>query len=337
MDNPRFVMPDPGVPRIALERLEIDSPEAAQHVAESRPFVTRVHGPMLEWTPDLLREKVGANLVPVWKRDGTRPLLPISQFLDLVDNAEQASEDYVLHNFPIMQLWGIDGPVPGMEPLLDDLRLPAYIKRERIREMFAWARNAGWYDNKSHCEPNAASNFNVQIRGKKHVWLFPPEDAGALGVATTNREELVTPPFFSQNQKVFAPSEEHPEFKSVTCYETVLEPGDAVYIPVFWFHWFVHYNAYQLNFNVWFDGGPLLLNPVAAEWSYMTALCIALGGFKNATERFAALPIETQELLTSIASTLVQNRACTDLAARTIAKRDAPDGTLDPKVFTKKK
>jgi hypothetical protein len=244
-DDSTFVMPDPGVPRIPLVRLDIDSAEAARYVAESRPFVTRINWPARDWTPDYLREKVGTNRVPVWKRDGTRPELTISEFLDLVDNAKQASEDYVLHNFPIIKLWGADGPVAGMEALLADLQIPAFVQRDRIREMFVWARNSGAYDNKSHCEPNAAANFNVQIRGKKHVWLFPPEDAGALGVATTNRDELVTPPFFSQTQRVFAPSEEHPEFREVRCYETVLEPGDAIYIPVFWFHWYVHHDFYQ--------------------------------------------------------------------------------------------
>ncbi|CAN5386119.1 hypothetical protein BH11MYX1_BH11MYX1_39080 [soil metagenome] len=334
-DDVAFTMPEPGVPTIPLDRLELDSKEAARYAAESRPFVTRVDWPALQWTPDYLRQKVGTNLVPVWKRDGTRPNLSISSYLDLIDDTKRASEDYILHNFPIIKLWGDEGQVAGMEPLLADLRLPAFIHADKIREMFAWVRNGGWHDNKSHCEPNAAANFNVQLQGKKRVWLFSPDDAGLLGVATTKREELVTPPFFSQTQTVFKPSEDHPSFANVRCYETVLEPGDAVYIPVFWFHWFVHYDLYQLNFNVWFDAGPIPLSPISAEWSFMTALCLTLGGFASANEKFAALPIETQELLTSIATALVADRRCTDLEQRGSAKKGAPDIALDLKSFTK--
>ena len=335
-DDGAFVMPDPGVPRIPLDRLAIDSEQAARYAAESRPFVTRIDWPARKWTPDYLRDKVGANLVPVWKRDGTRPNLSIAAYLDLIDNFAQSNEDYVLHNFPIMKLWGFDGAVAGMEPLLEDIRLPSFIHADKIREMFAWVRNGGWHDNKSHCEPNAAANFNVQLQGKKHVWLFSPEDAGLLGVATTKREELVTAPFFSQTQTIFKASEDHPGFKDVRCYEAVLEPGDAVFIPVFWFHWFVHYNLYQLNFNVWFDAGPIPLSPISSEWSFMTALCLTLGGFPTANEKFAALPIETQDLLTQIASTLVNDRRCTDVKLRAPTKKGAPDTLLHPKLFTKK-
>jgi len=106
------------------------------------------------------------------------------------------------------------------------VRLPSFIAPDQVKEMYVWARNVGWYDNRSHCEPSAAAAINLQIRGKKHVWLFPPEDAGLLGVASP-REEMMTPPFFSADQHVYRPSPEHPGFANVRCYEAVLEPGDA--------------------------------------------------------------------------------------------------------------
>jgi len=328
MDTP-FTMPDPGVPRIPIERLDIDSAQAARYVAESRPFVARVDWRALAWTPEHLRDRVGDKCVPVRKRDGSRVEVTIATFLDLVEHSREAAAEYVLHNYPVMKVWGAGGPNPDLACLLDDVRWPSFIARDQVKEAYVWVRNIGWYDNKSHCEPNAAAAINLQIRGKKHVWLFPPEDAGLLGAASS-RGDMMEPPFFSANQTVYHPSPEHPEFANVRCYEAVLEPGDAVHIPVFWYHWFVHYNLYQMNFNIWFGGPAIRLSPVAAEWSYMNALCLALGGFKHAKDRFLALPHETQELLCRIANTLIEDRRCTDVAGWEDAKRDAPRLAIDP-------
>lgn len=330
-----FVMPDPGVPTVAIERLDIESEQAARYVAESRPFVARVDWPALQWTPAYLKAKVGGTIVPVRKRTGDRVEVTISEFLDLVENHKEATADYVMHNYPIMKLWGHDGPSPEMECLLADVRLPRWMERDRIQEMYLWARNAGWYDNKSHCEPNAAAAINVQLRGKKHVWLFSPDDAGLLGAASP-RDEMMGPPFFSANQTVYRASAEHPGFANVRCYETVLEPGDALHIPTFWYHWFVHYNLYQMNMNVWFKRDVLPITPVSAEWAYMNALCFSLGGWSVAHDRFAALPVETQELLHKIAVTLIEDRRCTNAQLCGQSRVDAPKIVIDPKEFTKR-
>ena len=46
-----FVFPDPGVPTLPLERLEIDSEQAARYVAEARPFIARIRDwGALEWS-----------------------------------------------------------------------------------------------------------------------------------------------------------------------------------------------------------------------------------------------------------------------------------------------
>lgn len=330
-----FVMPDPGVPTIPIERLDLMSEQAARHIAESRPFVARVDWPALQWTPEYLKAKVGACIVPLRKRTGERVEVTIAEFLDLVDRQREAAAEYVIHNYPIMKIWGYDGIVPEMACLLEDLRLPPWIARDRIQEMYVWARNMGWHDNKSHCEPNAGAAINVQLRGKKRVWMFAPEDAGLIGAASP-REEMMEPPFFSAGQTVFAPSAEHPEFARVRCYETVLEPGDALHIPTFWYHWFVHYDVYQMNVNMWFARESVPISPVAAEWAFMNALCFSLGGWAAAKERFAELPLETQELLNKIAVTLIEDRRCTDVKQWQVARREAPKITIDPKEFTKK-
>jgi hypothetical protein len=333
MTQEDFVMPDPGVPCIPIERLDLYSEQAARYVAEARPFIARVDWPALEWSPALLREKVGGAHVATHKRSGEPATLTISKFLDLVDDAASASSEYVMHNYPIIKLWDFAGPNPELAALRADVRLPTFIQPDRISGMYVWARNSGWYDNQSHTEQNAAAAVNLQVRGRKHVWLFPPDDARMLGLQV-RREELMTPPFLSANQTIYRASPEHPEFEHVRCYETVLEPGDLIHIPTFWFHWFVHYNLYQINFNCWFSTDRIALSPVSAQWAYMTALSLALGDLPNLTERFAQLPVATQELLTKIANLLMEDRRCTDSMLWREVHKVRAHVTLDPKAFT---
>ncbi|MDB4957891.1 MAG: hypothetical protein JWO36_5460 [Myxococcales bacterium] len=332
-----FVFPDPGVPKIPIERLDdINSDKAARYVAEHRPFVVRVDWPALQWGPDYLRATAGTVPIRTWKKTGEEVEMPLSEFLTLVEDPVTHKRDYVVHNYPVIKLWDWWGKKREYEQLLRDVPLPGFINPDRISGMNVWVRNTGWFDNKSHCESNAAAAINLQVRGKKHVWLFPPEDAHLLGVEVP-RESLMEPAYFANVQTVFRPSPEHPEFANVRCYETVLEPGDAIHIPTFWYHWFVHYNVFQMNLNCWFSTDTIQMSPVAGDWAYMNALSIALGDLGNLRERFAQLPVETQDLLTKISHLLVGDPRCTDsmMYRRLFAAREKQ--VLDPSMFTKKK
>ncbi len=302
MTTQDFKFPDPGVPRIPIERVDLYSERAAHLAALSRPFVAKVDWPALQWTPEYLRKKIGHGTVPMLLRNGEKVKVSVNQYIDVIDNMRSGTGEYVAHNYPVIGIKGRSAN-PDFECLTADLRLPSFIRDDNTTDMWIWLKNAGCYDNKSHAEPNAAANLNLQVAGKKHVWLFPPDDAALIGAVST-REEMWGPPFFASEQKVYGVSDEHPEFANAHCYEAVLEAGDVIHIPTFWFHWFVHYDAYQINFNAWFYPDQIPMSPIAGEWAYMKALAVSLGGFDVAAERFAALPEETQELLAKVARTL---------------------------------
>jgi hypothetical protein len=309
MTTKNFVFPDPGVPTIPIERVDLYSEQAARYVEMSRPFVAKVDWPALQWTPESLRQKIGMHTIKMFKRTGEQVPVTVSEYIDVIDNMRSGTGDYAVPGAPAISFRPPDRN-PEFHVLLEDVRLPAFIKTERLHSMALWMRNEGWRDNKSHAEPNVGANLNLQIRGKKHVWLFSPEDSPYLGAAST-REELMTPPYFSGTQTIYRADDEHPEFKNVRCYETVLEPGDIIHIPTLWFHWFVHYDEYQINFNTWWQLEQIPLSPISADWAYMKALCLVLGGFAAAPKRFAELPLEVQDLLTQISRTLVLERRCT--------------------------
>jgi histone arginine demethylase JMJD6 len=78
-----------------------------------------------------------------------------------------------------------------------------------------------------HFDPTACPVLLCQIYGQKEFWLFSPEDTPYL--YATKRHSAVPnldPPDF----------ERFPLLKEATLYRFVQEPGDAVYVPPFWWH-----------------------------------------------------------------------------------------------------
>jgi Cupin-like domain len=328
--------PDHGLPRIPIDRVDIDSDEAQRRVAASQPFVTRVNGwRALEWDIPYLQRRVGASPITLQRSTGEPVTMTIGELLGMVEDPTWMQRFVPPDGGgPLLKIWrhgqGLD---PALEPLFADLELPRFIPRDRISSINLWARNFGLYDNGSHCEPNAMANLNLQVRGKKHVWLFPPTDAACLGVTPA----IMEPPFVAVSQEATRASDEHPRFADAHCYETVLEPGDAIFIPTFWFHWFVHYPLYQLNLNFWFEVDPIPLTPISANWAYLSALCTALGGFEHAIESFSRLPAETQALLRRIEDVLLNDRHLLSPPVIGEARRRGPRMGRDPKQLTGRK
>jgi hypothetical protein len=312
--------PRHGLPCRPIERVELESDAARLAVIQSRPFVARVRDwRALAWDVPSLQQRVGNKPLTLLSAADRRPMqVTLGEFLDMV-KAPRAKRTFIYPNTPVIRLWNIGtGPDPELGKLMDDFTLPSFIPRDRMSSINLWASDAseGPLNNASHCEPNAMSNLNLQVRGKKHVWLFSPDDARHVGVVPT----MMGPPFVAHQQGISELSEEHPEFRDATCYETILEPGDAVFIPTFWFHWFVHYPTYQLNLNFWWEPEQIQLTPISANWTFMSALCKALGGFPNAEAAFDKLPPETQHLLRDVEQCLLYDGTLTSpkqmLAAR---------------------
>jgi hypothetical protein len=211
--------------------------------------------------------------------------------------------EYILPYAPVIRIQHpITGPVQEMATFRDDIVIPPFMREDKISSINLWTSH-GPGASVNHCEPNAMANLNVQIRGKKHVWLFSPDDAKCLSVQSA----VMEPPFVASEVAPEAVSTAHAPFRDARCFETIIEEGDAVFIPPFWFHWFVHYPVFQLNMNFWWEPDQIPLSPISGEWMFMSALCKALGGFDTAVEEFARLPEETKALLRRIERQLIDD------------------------------
>jgi hypothetical protein len=118
--------------------------------------------------------------------------------------------------------------------------------------------------------------------------------------------ELPEFPFLSVGAPACGDEATFPQIKDAWCYEVLLEPGEMIYWPAFWFHWFVHYHEYQVSFRIRFAQQHHPLNPISASWAFSNALARALGGFAKAEEAYKALPDETRALLKAIEESFFQ-------------------------------
>ena len=87
-------------------------------------------------------------------------------------------------------------------------------------------------------------NINVQLRGRKEIILFPSTQLDELYprsawnyMSNFSRVEIATPDL-----------SRYPRFSRATPLRAVLEPGDFIYIPIYWWHEF-HTLEASLNVN----------------------------------------------------------------------------------------
>jgi hypothetical protein len=95
---------------------------------------------------------------------------------------------------------------------------------------------------------DAAENLNIQIRGRKRFVLYPPGTAGYYPC-----------PMFSQTahiSRVFRDGPEldparFPKFDESRAREVILEQGEILYLPAYWWHQVTSLGAVNINVNTW--------------------------------------------------------------------------------------
>jgi ribosomal protein L16 Arg81 hydroxylase len=95
---------------------------------------------------------------------------------------------------------------------------------------------------------DAAENFNIQIKGRKRLTLYPP-GIGAYYPC----------PMFSQTahiSRVFRAGPEldaarFPRFDASRGVDVVLEEGEILYLPAYWWHQVTSLGAVNIDLNTW--------------------------------------------------------------------------------------
>jgi hypothetical protein len=196
-----------------LEFYSQNRPVVIEDVASDWPAIAA-------WTPEALRSKLGDTPVQImagreedpryeFNLDAHRPDLPFSEYVDLV-RAKPASNDmYMVANNHLFE-------GPAGEPLWEDIRLDTrYLSPVRApQQTFFWFGPSG-------------TITPLHVIGRKRFTMISPMMTHRLG----NDEGV-----FTDLDPTKPDLDRFPRYEGVARLEVEVGPGDALFIPVGWWH-----------------------------------------------------------------------------------------------------
>lgn len=241
-----------------------------------------------KWSPTYFREVHGnkrilyhiskTNIHPDLTTPDLKRVAPrsttMAQFVDLIGpSAEPDSRaKYFLTGDRQTSLLLANGCVnESYADLLLDIEIPGFLAT-RTFSVGLWlnARNAcSWL----HYDSGGLHNINVQIAGSKMLLLFPPDQLSRLYPFPVSSLRGVN---FSR-VNVEAPDHGHfPLYRLASAYTGILRPGDALYLPAFWFHSFKGIAEFNSNVNFWWSSErqSATMPAVRSAYSYLATACL---------------------------------------------------------------
>jgi hypothetical protein len=183
--------------------------------------------PALGWTPEALREKVGAAPVeyqggregsPFFElfKDDHKCRLPFDQYLDLIASGS-ANDSY-------LTAYNSAATAAALAPLERDLgHLGKYLAPG---PGMMWIGPAGTFTPLHH---DLTNNLLAQIVGRKRVILLPPSETRHLA----NHRHVFSDVHDVTDEACLA---KYPSAREARRFEVDLKAGDLLFIPVGWWH-----------------------------------------------------------------------------------------------------
>jgi ribosomal protein L16 Arg81 hydroxylase len=198
---------------------------------------------MTAWTPDYLKSVAGDRMIEVmtgrdadpkyelngWKH---RTELRFSDYIDKEYSGKVTNDYYMVPNNAFFQR-------PEAAPLLQDFTaFPEYLKPATAgRQCFLWFGPAGTVTPLHHDTSNI---LMAQVVGRKRYrlvpasqWQYVYNSTGVFSDVDCEKPDL----------------NRHPKFRDATIIETILEPGEVLFMPVGWWH---HVRALEVSMTVSF-------------------------------------------------------------------------------------
>lgn len=113
-----------------------------------------------------------------------------------------------------------------------------------------------WISNRSMIAPHFDNNHNIAcvVSGSRRFTVFPPEQVGNLYIGPLLKTPGGTP--ISVVDLREPDYTKFPRFRQAfeSAQQAVLEPGDAVYIPILWWHGVESLDSLNILINYWWNG-----------------------------------------------------------------------------------
>lgn len=238
-----------------LERIEKPSIAEFHHefVMQDKPViisgVANEWKACSQWTPERFKILFGDVIAPLRASDDEidvffgglmeKKVISIADYIDsILSEPRDGQKRLYLGNIPF------DSPVakPYLDKLKSDFQFPNYFPDHTGNDLRLWIGGA---NQKSTIHNDNYHNLNVQIFGEKKFLLFAPEEYQKLYVEKID-DELWSSPIDPQKPDL----SKYPLFDQVNRLEAVLEKGDILFIPAFWWHQALSITA-SININMW--------------------------------------------------------------------------------------
>ncbi len=195
------------------------------------------------WSPDFLESQFADQRVAlaVSDRGGFDYSAPRTDEVSFAEAASRIREDSPesdRHYYLLKQ------NIPANFPsLMADLQVPELVgDPRRLTSVNLWFGGAG---NLTPLHYDRANNLLAQFWGRKHVTLFDPQQFDLLYPAIDSDR-----PHISRANLLAPDYEAFPLLRQAAPLEGVLEPGDILYMPPFWWHQ-VHSLDLSISVNFW--------------------------------------------------------------------------------------
>lgn len=204
--------------------------------------------PAYKWTPEYLKAMCGTRGVKIGVSTngdylayaerlniGVEPEVAFAKAIDDIFAPENAEQKCRIHQQSLKK-WG--GALHEESPPIP------YVLGNVVAKNI-WMGSTG---NLTKTHYDMEDNINVQLLGRKEIILFPSTQLDELYprsawdyMSNFSRVEIETPDL-----------SRFPRFSRATPLRTILEPGDFIYIPIYWWHQFRTLEA-SLNVNFWWQ------------------------------------------------------------------------------------
>ena len=220
-----------------------------RYVRRERPVIVRGGVgdwlPSYKWTPEYLKATCGTRRV----RGGVSTdghytngrVAPEIEFAKAIDNIfapTNAGQKCRVHQESLYNWHDLEKESPPIRYVLG-----------KIIAKNIWM---GSTENVTKTHYDMHDNINIQLRGRKEIILFPSAQLDELYPrrpwdywSNFSRVEITAPDL-----------SRYPRFSRATPFRAILEPGDLIYIPIYWWHEFRTLEA-SLNVNFFWQLRPV--------------------------------------------------------------------------------
>ena len=211
---------------------------------ENRPVVLRGYAntwsALKKWTLEHLTKTYGHVEVSITDDRLTNPnydmehqkhtrQILLSDFIQQVSKNESGNNAYMVANNRVIER-------PEMSSLIDDVHYdPELFDAQKWR-----GSSAFWLGPEGTVTPLHHDTCNilfVQVQGRKVFRLFSPLELDLLTHARS---------MYADIDPEAPDHDRHPNFSSVGAYQTTLNPGDAIFLPIGWWH---HVRALDISIS----------------------------------------------------------------------------------------